>query len=160
VKHQRNVEGLRQSAQKKRQEALERTENAIKQLIKEGKTITFASVAEAAEVSPAFLYKEDELKARIDYLRSQSTQKKATPQKSKVSDASLIAINQTLKQRIKKLEAEVQGLRRQVEVAYGLAQSDMVSSLESENADLQRQNSHLIKLLTECRAENDLLKPT
>jgi len=42
---QRNVEGLRQNAQKKRQEALEKVEQGIRKLLKEGRTVNFNTVA-------------------------------------------------------------------------------------------------------------------
>jgi hypothetical protein len=40
-------------------------------------------------------------------------------------------------------------------VAYGLAQADLVQTLEAENKDLQKQNQHLMRLLTEAREEVD-----
>jgi hypothetical protein len=39
-----------------------------------------------------------------------------------------------------------------------LKQVDLVESLETENKDLQKQNQHLMKLLTEARAEIERLK--
>ena len=115
---QRNVEGLRQNAQRKRQEALEKVEQGIRQLIKEGKTLNFNTVAQAADVSKAFLYKEPEIKERIEQLRLQGT-KKAPELKQRASDASKDAIIRNLRERVKKLEAEVKDLRKQNEVAYG-----------------------------------------
>ncbi len=119
MKHQRNVEGLRQNAQKKRQQAIEQTELAIKQLIKNGKPINFETVAAAANVSKAWLYKETEIKERIEQLRSQCAPKSPLTPKQRASDASKDAIIRTLRERVKKLEAEVRDLRNRNEVAYG-----------------------------------------
>jgi len=45
------IAALKGAAERKRNDALERTNQAITQLVKEGKKITFAAVAEAAGVS-------------------------------------------------------------------------------------------------------------
>jgi hypothetical protein len=115
MKQERNVEGLRQNAQKKRQQAIARTEQGIKQLMKEGKVITFKAVSEIAEVSSAWLYKEPEIKARIEYLREQGNKKKLLP-KPKAFDASKDAMIRILKDRISKLDIENKELRQQLEV--------------------------------------------
>ncbi len=44
MRHERNVEGLRQNAQKKREEAIARTEEGIKQLIREGRPLTLPGI--------------------------------------------------------------------------------------------------------------------
>ena len=137
---QRNVEGLRQNAQRKRQEALDKVEQGIRQLIKEGKTLNFNTVAQAADVSKAFLYKEPEIKERIEQLRLQGT-KKAPELKQRASDASKDAIIRNLRERVKKLEAEVKGLRKQNEVAYG--QVIEVNSLRQQVERLQAENGRL-----------------
>ncbi|WP_193198648.1 DUF6262 family protein [Nostoc sp. MG11] len=76
MNHDRNVEGLRQNAYRKRLEAIEKTEKGIQKLLQEGKSINFKAVAEAAEVSTAWLYKEPVIKERIQILRDQNTKKK------------------------------------------------------------------------------------
>ena len=137
---QRNVEGLRQNARKKRQEALEKVEQGIRQLLKEGRTVNFNTVAQAANVSKAFLYKELEIKERIELLRQQGT-KKAPEFKQRASDASKDAIIRNLRERVKKLEAEVKGLRKQNEVAYG--QVIEVNSLRQQVGRLQAESDRL-----------------
>jgi len=62
--HERN-EGLRQNAQKKRHEAIERTEQGIK-FLREGRAVNFKTVAEVAGVST---YKEPQIKERIESSR-------------------------------------------------------------------------------------------
>jgi hypothetical protein len=39
-----------------------------------------------------------------------------------------------------------------------MAQADLVGALETENRELEKQNRHLMKLLTEARAEIDGLR--
>ncbi|MEM9447824.1 MAG: DUF6262 family protein [Cyanobacteria bacterium P01_E01_bin.6] len=119
MKAERNTKGLRQNAQKKRQETFEKVEQGIKQLIKEKRSITFNEVSRASGVSKAWLYKEPGIKARIEQLRAQSGNTKALPVKQRASDTSKDALIRTLKERIKKLEVENRDLRRQNEIAYG-----------------------------------------
>jgi predicted RNase H-like nuclease (RuvC/YqgF family) len=143
VKQERNVEGLRQNAQKKRQQAIERTEQGIKQLMKEGRAITFKAVSEVADVSSAWLYKESEIKAKIEHLREQGSKKKL-PSKQKASDVSKEAMIRTLKDKISKLDAENQELRKQLEVIYAevletRAIKHQVEQLKAENSKLKNQ---------------------
>lgn len=142
--HERNIEGLQESAKQRSQEALKRTNEAINSLVKEGKAITFQSVAKAAGVSVAYLYKYDSLKQRIDQLRKQQFPIKGLPSKQPASDDSKMAIIKTLKERIRKLEAENKELRDHIEVAQGLAMQvpdlkQQLESLKTENLELKRQ---------------------
>ena len=137
---QRNVEGLRQNAQKKRQAALEKVEQGIRQLLKEGRPVNFNTVVQAADVSKAFLYKEPEIKERIELLRQQGA-KRAPELKQRASDASKDALIRTLRERVKKLESEVRDLRKQNEVAYG--QVVEAGSLRQQVGRLQAENDRL-----------------
>jgi hypothetical protein len=62
---------LRAAAARKHQDAVQRAERALRQLVKEGRPITFKAVAEHAPCSTAFLYGHAELKQRITHLREQ-----------------------------------------------------------------------------------------
>ena len=121
MNHKRNVEGLRQSAQKRRQAALQRTDNAIRLLLRDGRPINFKTVSEAAKVSTAWLYQQEEIKQQIRHLRETGTQlvKLPLPQRERASNASKEAIIAALRQRVKKLDEENLALRKQLEVAYG-----------------------------------------
>ncbi len=150
MKHERNVEGLRQNAQKKRHEAIKRTDVGIQQLLREKRSVNFKTVAEVAGVSTAWLYKEPEIKARIERLREQeSSSSKKAPPKQRTSDASKDAIIKTLKDRCGKLDAEVRGLREQLEVVYGRVIE--VEALKQQVAQLALENSKLKAQLEECR---------
>lgn len=135
------ADGLRRNAQAKRREAFEKVERGIQQLIKEKRPINFNQVAEASGVSKAWLYKEPEVKARIDHLRAQSKQGKKLPRNISASEASTKAINTTLQKRIKKLESENCELRKQNEVAYG--QVIQVRDLKKQIERLKIENQKL-----------------
>lgn len=154
--HKRNTDGLSQSAQKKSESTLERTLKAISQLVKLGKTINFHTVAEAAGVSVAYLYKHEEIKQRIDQLRSQQSSIKCLPQKLGASDDSKKTVNTTFKLRIRDLEAEVFGLRNHIEVIQGIALQ--VPDLNQEIEVLRSENSKLNVQLNELSLENSRLK--
>lgn len=148
MKHERNVEGLRRNAQKKKQATLERAEQAIKQLLKENKPINFQSVADAAQVSTAWLYDNAEIRERIEHLRAQQASKPPT-RKQSTSSASKDGIITALKRRISKLETENKKLREQHEVAYGLIE---------RNEELEQEVKHLQKRLKEFREEIEALQ--
>jgi hypothetical protein len=117
----RNVEGLRQTAQQKAKATRHRAEEAIQLLLKEHRPINFKAVAVTAHVSTAWLYAQEDLKRRIDELRTQQapTPKVWIPPRERASDASKDAIIVALRQRVKEQEERIRELRKQVEVAYG-----------------------------------------
>lgn len=119
--HKRNTSGLKSMAGKKKEAALKKTDDAIKRLVKAQKPINFNTVAEEADVSKAWLYKETEVAERIKRLREQSSGQKqpARVPTSKVGDASKDALIVTLKGRVKELESENAELKKQLEVVYG-----------------------------------------
>ena len=149
---ERNVDGLRGNAQRKRQEAFEKVEQGIQKLIKEGQVINFNTVAKASGLSKAWLYKELEIKVRIEHLRENSSKAKEIPPKQKSSDASKDAIIKTLKERIKKLEAENRGLRDQHEAIYGRILQ--ASEIEQRLERLEAENTRLKEELEECRSRS------
>lgn len=158
MKHERNVEGLRQNALRKRQEAIERTKAGIRQLLKKERAVNFKSVAEVAGVSTAWLYKEPEIKAQIEHLRKQQTRGKKLPPQQRASDASKNAMIKTLKERIKKLEAENRGLRDHIEVVQGIAMQ--VKDLNKQIGVLTSENSKLKEQLDKCLASSEVKQTT
>ena len=123
MSHQRNVEGLRENARRRHQETLARAERAIGELRQANKPITFPNVSQAAGVSISWLYKQPEIRERIQHLRDQQRKRRGAqpPQvlRSDATDASRDAIIAALKEQIKELRAENQELRKQLEVVYG-----------------------------------------
>ncbi|BAY10412.1 DUF6262 family protein [Calothrix sp. NIES-2098] len=149
---ERNVEGLRGNAQRKRQEAFDKVEQGIRQLLKEKQVINFNTVAKASGVSKAWLYKEPEIKARIEHLRENHSKAEKVPPKQRTSDASKDAIIKTLKERIKKIEAENRGLREQLEAVYGRILQ--ASQIEHRLERLEAENARLKKELEICQEQS------
>lgn len=144
------IAALKGAAERKRQDALERTNQAITRLVREGRKITFAAVAEAAEVSVAYLYKYDDLKERINHLKAQQEKTSKPVQSQPASDKSKQVIITQLRERIKKLEAENRGLRDQNEAIYGRfcqlqGVQQQVEALSAQNASLKAENDWLKK---------------
>jgi hypothetical protein len=69
--HKRNVKGLLANARKKREAALARAKEAIRELLRKNRSVNFNTVAQTAGVSTAWLYRQEALKARIRQLREQ-----------------------------------------------------------------------------------------
>lgn len=141
MKAKRNTSGLKENAQAKRREAFDKVEKGIQMLIKGKRPINFNQVAEASGVSKAWLYKEPDIKARIDHLRAQSKQGKKLPRKISATEASTKALNATLQARVRKVETENRDLRRQNEVAYG--QVIRVRELERQLERITAENERL-----------------
>jgi hypothetical protein len=141
---ERNTSGMVKAAKKKRESAIENTEKAIRQLIKENKPINFHSVANAANVSVPWLYKEVEIKERIQQLREQQRLKIKLDEGKKPSTASQDAIIATLKKKINQQDEEIKQLREQLKVAYGQVRTNqdssiLVESLRTRCDELERQ---------------------
>lgn len=152
---QRNTDGLKQAAQKKRLEAFAHTEAAIKQLLRQGQPITFEAVAQLAGVTRGWLYKQPDLKERITYLRNQSLPQKGTRQPA--SEDSKGALILTLRQQIKELRQEKELLNQQLEVAYGLAVgTTSIGSTPQQQSQLE-QVEKLQTMLNQSLKDNQLL---
>jgi predicted nuclease with TOPRIM domain len=92
---------------------------AIQRLVRANGAINFNSVANEAGVSKATLYNNQELRQRIEALRRQEAQAPTQKQiQREINDNNKDAIIESLKRRIKKVEAENKQLREQLKVAY------------------------------------------
>lgn len=155
--NEKKIETLKDAAERKRQDALRRTDEAINRLIKQGKRINFPCVAEEAGVSVTYLYKYNEIRERIEHLRSQQTQSADKPTQPQVAtDNSKAVIIYNFKQEINKLRAENRGLRDQVEMVYGRMHSIRAAEQEAElfkaeNARLQAEVDSLKEQLDKYR---------
>ena len=139
----RNTSGLEAHAQQKRESALKRTEEAITRLIKDKRPVNFKTVSEESGVSRTWLYKEPEIKAKINQIKNQ----KSTPSRSKKGafnnlNNQPIDISQIdeLKTKIRKLETENYTLRNHLEVVYGMTDPQLVEKvkvLQQENEALK-----------------------
>ncbi len=117
MSHERNIAGLKQSAQQRHLATHQRAEAGIQTLIKAQRPVNFNAVHEVSGVSTAWLYRH--MKERIAHLREQAVPQPTPAPKTRASDASKDAIIAALRERVKKLEAENRELRQQMEVAYG-----------------------------------------
>jgi hypothetical protein len=79
-------------------------------------------VAQTAGISTAWLYEHEAIKARIIHLRAQPapTAKGQIPPREQASSASKDTMIATLQKRVREQAAEIEQLKQQVEVAYGL----------------------------------------
>jgi len=155
--NEKKIEVLKGAAERKRQDALRRTDEAINRLVKQGKHITFPSVAEEAGVSVTYLYKYDELKERIEHLRNQQEKKFKKPSNPQpATDNSKAVIVYNFKQEINKLRTENKGLRDQVEMVYGRLHS--LKAAEQEAESLRQEVEVLMVENRRMLLENDLLK--
>jgi chromosome segregation ATPase len=86
-------------------------------------------------------------------LRKQQTPIKGLPPLQTASDDSKRAVITTLKERIRKLEAENRGLRDQIEFSYGrtLYADEQAEKFKREVEALRAENADLKKQLEECR---------
>jgi small-conductance mechanosensitive channel len=141
MKTQRNVEGLRQNAQRKRQESFDKVDRGIKEMIRTKQKINFKTVAAVCGVSKAFLYKESEIKGRIEHLRQQSTEAACIAPEQRPSESSKDALIKTLRERLKVLSEKVKELEHQNATVYG--KIVQMTEIEAENRRLKTQNESL-----------------
>lgn len=118
---ERRAEALRQAAQAKRQAATNRAETAIRKLIKNRQEINFRSVARAAGVSVDFLYRNDDLRHRIEKLRTQQgTRPAAEPAPATADHGDIVHIlTVKLRQEQDARRTAVSQLKQQLAAAHG-----------------------------------------
>lgn len=145
------IAALKAAAVAKQQRAAESLDKAINKLVKNNEPMSFANVAREAGVSISYLYKYPDVKARVLELRNQQQQIGKSHQPQTASDASKIVIINELRERVKKLEAEITKLRK---VNEGMAgrfyqlqdMQVMVERLTVENEELKIQVTRQIKI--------------
>jgi hypothetical protein len=120
-----NISGLLAHAQSKSQQTQQRVHQAIDQLLREEHTVNFNTVGKAANVTKSYLYAHQEVRERIEALRTQQGQERIERQwaerqqhqarTERTKDVLLAAKDR----RIKALEAENRQLKEDLKVAYG-----------------------------------------
>jgi 3-phenylpropionate/cinnamic acid dioxygenase small subunit len=114
----RNIEGLQRSTKLRAASALERAQTALRQMQEVEASINFRTVAAKAGVSTAWLYNTKSLRDRIMKLRTVSK----TPVENDGRNRRLISqerVIETLRLRIKQLEAKNEELQERLEHVYG-----------------------------------------
>jgi len=118
--HVRNTEGLKAFAVKRQLETAKKVDDAIQSLIKTKAKINFNSVSMESGVSKAYLYKNTDLRTRIDALRKQQEGLPSSGQvKREMSDNSKDVLIAAIRQKIKKLEDENERLKQEAERLRG-----------------------------------------
>lgn len=120
-----NTSGLLAHAQRKSAAAQQRVHQAIDQLLHEQQTVNFNTVAKAANVTKSYLYAHQDVRERIEALRTQQGQELIERQwaqrqqyqtrTDKTKDVLLTAKDR----RIKALEAENHKLKEELKIARG-----------------------------------------
>lgn len=140
----RKIEALQEAAASKARESAERVAKALERMIQQGQIITFKSVATGANVSTAYLYKQTDLRNRIEALRDQQKNRSKPKQPPPASDNSKTVIIYNLRAENKKIRTEIDELRRINESLTGrLYQlqeaSNLAERLRSENELMKQQ---------------------
>lgn len=114
---------LREAAQRRHQEATDRAIAALARLSAEGKAISFASIAREAEVSTDFLYRQPQLRERIQQMRAPKTSRAnniaADDSDHAATSAPVRALSAQLKELRRRHRDEVATLRHALAVAQG-----------------------------------------
>lgn len=106
---------LQQVHEQRRQKTNQRVDEAIKRLVLAQEPINFNSVSKESGVSKATLYNHDTIRERIEHLRTQQEQSPTQKQtKRERTDETKDAMIESLKSRIKGLEAENKKLTEQL----------------------------------------------
>jgi chromosome segregation ATPase len=140
----RKIEALQEAAAQKAKNSAERVDKAIEKMIKQGQIISFKSVAQAANVSTAYLYKQENLRSRIEILRNQQKQQPKLKQVPLASDNSKNVIISTLREENKRLRNEINELRNINESLTGKlyklqGANDLTERLKCENEKLAQE---------------------
>src|SRR5712692_5673129 len=120
-----NISGLLAHAQRKSDAAQQRVHQAIDQLLREQQTVNFNTVAKAANVTKSYLYAHEDVRERIEALRTRQGQERferqwAERQQHQVRTDKTKDVLLTAKdRRIKALEAENRKLKEELKGARG-----------------------------------------
>jgi len=138
----KKISGLNRASQKKKKDALEKTEKAIAILTQNQQKITIRSVAKAAGVSVSYIYKYPELAYKIQRLREQQKYSLVASDRSNIKEDRQAEI---LRQEKEELKLEIEELRAIIEqVKTG---KNSLKELRAENIQLSKENIRLKKEL-------------
>ena len=149
----RNTSGLEAHAQQKRESALKRTESAIARLVKNKRPVNFKTVSEESGVSRTWLYKEPQIKARINQIKNKKNAKSRSPNGDSNNSGNQLDVSKIdeFKIEIRKLQTENYTLRNHLEVVYGMTDPQLVEKIEV----LQQSNEALKMRLNGSSHEAD-----
>lgn len=114
---------LRDAARRRHEETTERATAALSRLSAAGKAISFASVAREADVSTDFLYRQPQLRQRINQMRTSNEQRAQTVAAddgtSLSASAPVRALSAQLKELRRRHHKEITNLKKALAVAHG-----------------------------------------
>ena len=111
---------LLDAAARRTLDAEQRVRGALRELDRQGARITFACVAQRAQVSRAFLYQHAELRAEIEALRTARASAPAQlSTRQRASDASLRARLRAALDQSQRQREEIARLREELALAHG-----------------------------------------
>jgi hypothetical protein len=113
---EQRIDTLTRAAHAKRAAAQTRAEAGLRTLIKNRQPITFRTVAKTASVSLDFLYRNPELRQRINTLRAQQ---QPTPPADQATPTAAPAVVAALTTRLRESRGEIIQLRTQLAAAHG-----------------------------------------
>jgi hypothetical protein len=118
---QQRIEVLKTAARRKSEEKTQSADAAITRLIKRGEPLTFQAVQHEAGVSHAFLYNNQQLRARIEHLRRQHRPpaEPATTDNAAGNDNIVAALTAEIARLKARHHTEVTALRQALEQAHG-----------------------------------------
>lgn len=106
--------------EKRRSRTYEKVDAAITELIKKKEKVNFNSVSEVSGVTKATLYRNAEIRERIETLRFQQSQVlKPAQVKRQMNEENKDALIASLRRKVTKLEKENERLKEQVKINYG-----------------------------------------
>ena len=138
----KQTRGIKKASQKKKQLALEKTDEAIAQLAKSNQKITIRSVAKKAGVSVSYIYKYPELAYKIQRLREQ--QKYSLEKYDYFDNAAtkqLTILQQEKAELTRKIE-ELKAITSEVKTGR-----NSLEDLQADNIKLRSENQRLTKEL-------------
>lgn len=110
---------LAHATQRRSHDTRRRARTALQRLDQAGATITFTAVADAAQVSRSWLYRDDDIRREIERLRQDPDQRRPVPSGQRATDASLKQRLDNLLDANRVLRQENQQLRDQVAALLG-----------------------------------------
>jgi hypothetical protein len=90
-----NPDNLRQAATRKSAAAAFRAEQGLREMLRRGQPITFRGLAQTAGVSLDFLYRNPELRHRVEQLRAQQQTRPAAASERVDPDQPRIALGES-----------------------------------------------------------------
>ncbi len=116
---QGNPDNLRAAARRKHREAVERAEQAVNALVRDGEAVNFRAVARLAGCSPDFLYRTSPLRARIEQLRK-APRRTPDPEPEAASPSAVVrALSAQLADQKRRHRDEIAALQTALAAAQG-----------------------------------------